>query len=88
MKKKTRIIATILTIGLGLSSSADTISANFVKYDQAGTSGNRFSEKNKKFGWFALCLNDQKIVKTLRKVADTQKITHGDFSLLFISGTT
>ena len=44
MKKKTRIIATILTIGLGLSSSADTISANFVKYDQAGTSGNRFSE--------------------------------------------
>ena len=44
MKKKTRIISTILTIGLGLSSSADTISANFVKYDQAGTSGNRFSE--------------------------------------------
>ena len=44
MKKKTRIIATILTIGLGLSSSADTISANFVKFDQAGTSGNRFSE--------------------------------------------
>ena len=44
MKKKTRIISTILTIGLGLSSSADTISANFVKFDQAGTSGNRFSE--------------------------------------------
>ena len=44
MKKKTRIIATLLTIGLGLSSSADTISANFVKFDQAGTSGNRFSE--------------------------------------------
>lgn len=44
MKKKTRIVVTLLTIGLGLSSSADTISANFVKYDQAGTSGNRFSE--------------------------------------------
>ena len=44
MKKKTRIFVTLLTIGLGLSSSADTISANFVKYDQAGTSGNRFSE--------------------------------------------
>tara|TARA_X000000950_G_C13764424_1_gene598259 strand:+ start:297 stop:1004 length:708 start_codon:yes stop_codon:yes gene_type:complete len=44
MKKKTRIISTILTIGLGLSSSADTISANFVKFDQTGTSGNRFSE--------------------------------------------
>lgn len=44
MKKKTRIIATLLTIGLGLSSSADIISANFVKFDQAGTSGNRFSE--------------------------------------------
>ena len=44
MKKRTRIVVTLLTIGLGLSSSADTISANFVKYDQAGTSGNRFSE--------------------------------------------
>ena len=44
MKKKTRIVVTLLTIGLGLSSSADTISANFVKFDQAGTSGNRFSE--------------------------------------------
>lgn len=44
MMKKTRIFVTLLTIGLGLSSSADTISANFVKYDQAGTSGNRFSE--------------------------------------------
>ena len=44
MKKKTLLIVTLLTIGLGLSLSADTISANFVKYDQAGTNGNRWSE--------------------------------------------
>ena len=44
MKRKTLIIASLLTIGLGLSSSADTISTNFVKLDQAGSSGNRFSE--------------------------------------------
>ena len=44
MKKKTRIISTILTIGLAFSASADTISANFVKFDQAGSNGNRFSE--------------------------------------------
>ncbi len=44
MKKKTLLIVTLLTIGLGLSLCAYTISANFVKYDQAGTNGNRFSE--------------------------------------------
>ena len=44
MKKKTLFITTILTIGLAFSASADTISANFVKFDQAGSNGNRFSE--------------------------------------------
>ena len=44
MKKKTLFITTLLTIGLAFSASADTISANFVKFDQAGSNGNRFSE--------------------------------------------
>jgi len=44
MKKKTLFITTLLTIGLAFFASADTISANFVKYDQAGSNGSRHAE--------------------------------------------
>lgn len=44
MKKKTLLITTVLTLVLAFSTSADTISANFVKFDQAGSNGNRYSE--------------------------------------------